>query len=403
LAKTNLTVFFSLLSLVLLPSVGYSYGANSLAFGLLLWTLVQISLNYHLIKKAVFFLLNTKLIYILIFITTHYFVVMIFNRDVYLINFDKFLVSLILINLIFITSFILNDNLRLIDNKSLNFILNSITYFYLFILVLSFLFISPFFPNNVKAVIFFSEPSHYALSVAPFFIYSVLQMNVSNARLILLLFLIMTLIIQNATLLIIITFGIIIHLFKTYKNLNFLILCALFIILLFSFIGIDFDYYLDRFIYSSDNYNMSLLVYLSGWERSLISIQDTLLFGVGFQQFGFEYLSGFFYDRLLIVGGNNLNIYDGASVGSKLVGEFGIFGIFFIMIYIFYFIKIFFGLFRKNLNSIDSLSIFYKASFLAFSFCIFIRGTGYFSELTLLFFSSVIYMFDKFYEIKSSK
>ena len=190
---------------------------------------------------------------------------------------------------------------------------------------------------------------------------------------------------------------------KTYKNINFFIICALFIILLFSFIGIDFDYYFDRFIYSSDNYNMSLLVYLSGWERALISIQNTLLFGVGFQQFGFDYLSGFFYDRLSIIGVNNLNIYDGASVGSKLVGEFGIFGIFFIMIYIFYFIKIFFELLRKNLNSIDSLNIFYKVSFLVFSFCIFIRGTGYFSELTLLFFTSIIYMLDKSYEIKSSK
>ena len=403
MAKTNLAVFFSLLSLVLFPSLGYSYGASSLAFGLLLWTLVQISLNYYLIKKAVFFILNTKLIYIFIFIIIHYFVVLIFNKDENLINFDKFLVSLLLVNLIFITSFILNDKLKIIDKKSLNLILNSITLFYLFILALSFLIRSPFFPNNLKAVVFFSEPSHYALSVAPFFIYSVLQMNVSNARLILLLFLIMTLIIQNATLLLIIIFGIIIHVLKTYKNINFFIICALFIILLFSFIGIDFDYYFDRFIYSSDNYNMSLLVYLSGWERALISIQNTLLFGVGFQQFGFDYLSGFFYDRLSIIGVNNLNIYDGASVGSKLVGEFGIFGIFFIMIYIFYFIKIFFELLRKNLNSIDSLNIFYKVSFLVFSFCIFIRGTGYFSELTLLFFTSIIYMLDKSYEIKSSK
>jgi hypothetical protein len=152
---------------------------------------------------------------------------------------------------------------------------------------------------------------------------------------------------------------------------------------------------------------MSLLVYLSGWERALNIIVDHSPLGVGFQQFGYEPIEGYFLSKLVSIGGEELNVYDGSTLGSKIIGEFGLVGLYFLSMYVYYFfIKILTILINPDKNT--SATVFFACVYLSFSVYLFVRGMGYFSELPFLFLTSLIYFISKdfiniFYEYQSKK
>ena len=172
-------------------------------------------------------------------------------------------------------------------------------------------------------------------------------------------------------------------------------------------LDLDITYYKERFIYDSNNLNMSLLVYLTGWERAFRIIIDHSPLGVGFQQFGYEPLRGYFLAKLVSVGGGGLNIYDGATLGSKIIGEFGFLGLFFLFMYVYYFFnKILTILINPEKNT--NVTIFFACVYLSFSIYLFVRGMGYFSELPFLFLTSLIFFINQdcqniLYENKSKK
>jgi len=147
---------------------------------------------------------------------------------------------------------------------------------------------------------------------------------------------------------------------------------------------------------------MSLLVYLSGWERAwkLLFLYSPL--GIGFQQFGYEPLQGLFFEKLSNLGAAGLNIYDGSTLGSKIIGEFGLIGILFLVLYLYYFFKNVFNIITNPIK-FNSITLFFACVYLSFSIYLFVRGMGFFSELPFLFLTAIIFFTDNNFNRKKVK
>ncbi len=405
----EVNLYLILISLCIFPSISYSEGASSLGLGLLIWSLILIIIYLKFTKSLIFIIIRNKIFYTIFFLLFFHFILtnIIIN---YAINIDKFLFSVASLPILVIASYSLIIKIMDINDQKLNSVLSFITFNFLLILISSFFWKSPFFIVNAKALIFFSEPSHLAVIFAPFLFYSILKLDEFKRRLLLVIVFISITIINNATFLIIFTIGIILYLMINFKSLKLaksLIFVILFSIILVFNVDIDFLYYKERLIYSSTNLNMSLLVYLAGWERALSIMVDYSPIGAGFQQFGYEPLKGYFFAKLVSVGGGGLNIYDGATLGSKIIGEFGLVGLYFLSMYVYYFFnKILTILINPEKNT--NVTIFFACVYLSFSIYLFVRGMGYFSELPFLFLSSLIFFMSKdfnniFYEYQSKK
>jgi hypothetical protein len=151
---------------------------------------------------------------------------------------------------------------------------------------------------------------------------------------------------------------------------------------------------LDRidgvFINNLETSNISSLVYLQGFQDSIENLLRTNGFGLGANMMGCSPLPDIpARDALYIVDPEMqyLNNSDGSFIASKVVSEFGIFGIAFLIIILLTFIKKFF-IFRKN-EAIFSIRFMQISIFFALLEIIFIRSTGYFSGTLILIFTII--------------
>ncbi len=238
-----------------------------------------------------------------------------------------------------------------------------------------------------KDMLFIREPSHYAILIIPLLIFVI--KNSKFKFLYLLPPIILTLLIQNTTLLV----GIIIAIFVTYRiNTRMFFSTILVFILIYSFLPPDYSffYFIDRFTfnYKSNISKLSVLVYLSGLERSYLSLLDSAFIGLGFNRMGLVGPEGYYQHILSSMGYGDLNLYDGGANSFKLIAELGIVGIFVLLIYLYYFAKSINIIKRTSLRPYQILLYSY---FLSYSIELFVRGVGYFS-FNLPFFLSSIYM-----------
>lgn len=240
-----------------------------------------------------------------------------------------------------------------------------------------------------KKTIFFSEPSHFALAILPFFLYKILsnKQTQSSNFIIVLAMVMIALFIENLTLLI----GILLSFFIISKFKYFLSLLS--ILVLFTVFSpiINLDYFLSRLTFSGEIRNLSILVFLSGWERALLNFQNTYGLGIGLNQLGYIGTLGDFQEILSNLGMAKLNLYDGGSTGSKLISELGLFGLFFVLIFLFFVFKFYF-LIRKYIIFLDSKDIFFLSVFIMFTIELFIRGVGFFSQTVFLCMASIFYI-----------
>jgi hypothetical protein len=241
-----------------------------------------------------------------------------------------------------------------------------------------------------KDMLFIREPSHYAILITPLLIFVI--KNSKFKFLYLLPLIILTLLIQSATLLV----GIIFAIFVTYRITTRMLFSAILVFILiygiysFSPFEYSFSYFIDRFTlsYKSKIANVSVLVYLSGLERSYLSLLDSAFIGLGFNRLGFVGPKGDYQDILSNMGLGDLNLYDGGANSFKLISELGIVGIFILLIYLYYFLKSI-NIMKKA--SLRPYQILLYSYFLAYFIELFVRGVGYFS-FNLPFFLSSIYM-----------
>jgi len=244
-----------------------------------------------------------------------------------------------------------------------------------------------------KNMLFIREPSHYAILITPLLIFVI--KNSKFKFLYLLPSIILTLLIQNTTLLV----GIILAIFVTHRIATRMLFSAILAFILiygiYSFLPFEysFSYFIDRFTlnYKSNTASVSVLVYLSGLERAYLSLLDSTFIGLGFNRLGFVGPKGYYQDVLSNMGLGDLNLYDGGANSFKLISELGVVGIFILLIYLYYFVK---SINIIKSTSLRSYQVLLYSYFLAYFIELFVRGVGYFS-FNLPFFLSSIYMIIK--------
>jgi hypothetical protein len=282
------------------------------------------------------------------------------------------------------SSFILASFLSIIDYKIQ-------TNFFIIIMVLflinglaSLTSLGGMFSLTGKPAFFFSEPSHFALALAPFFMFYI-QSRVLGWVFVLLFFLIWTIYEQNLTMLlvIILSCGI---------TFNFKLVLSFFAIF-FTLIILCFDsshlnYFIERLVLSSDSTNLSVLSFLQGWQNAIITLNDTNYLGVGFQQLGIASSFGDITLKIHEIYGRDLNLYDGSCLATKFISEFGLFGLTLVIYLTVRAIKSYFYI--RTENSIAFVKFTHCVN-ISFMVELFMRGCGYFASGFFIY--STCYLF----------
>ena len=243
--------------------------------------------------------------------------------------------------------------------------------------------------RSSRNMFIFNEPSHYAICLVPFLFYAAYtSKRERNVILYILSGVGFALILKSLTLLV----GCLMIIFLCYGQ-RLLKLFFLITVAAAMAIFLDLDYFSQRLNMSTDNNNLSTLVFLSGWERAYLSFTETYGFGLGFNQLGIVGPQGELQPLIqtLTDGVSRLNVRDGGSTGSKLIAETGLLGLVLLMFYFFSSINILKQLIKRRLKSFKD--IFFCGVFLIFSIELFVRGMGYFSILSFLFLSSIYWIY----------
>jgi hypothetical protein len=239
-----------------------------------------------------------------------------------------------------------------------------------------------------KPVIFFSEPSHFNLAYLPLLIFTLAMTTRVRQLLLIGIALFLALKLQNLTMLV----GTLGASCLVLRRLQLFIFLGVGVLVL-GFVALDLSYFVDRLALSADSDNLSTLVYLQGWQRAGLNLQETWGLGVGFQQFGIVGSLGDLASRIVEIAGAPLNLYDGGSTGSKLIAELGTMGIVAIAIFMAVAVRGV-GFIRISLRlpvaQRDVKSIFFYSFVVAYIGELFIRGTGYLSSSGFLILTAFI-------------
>ena len=260
-----------------------------------------------------------------------------------------------------------------INNIILIFFINSL---------LGLLKIDLFSIGSSKPVGFFSEPSIFAITLAPFLAYHMIS-KANWYKFYWVYFFIWSLLIQSLTTLIVCFFTIIFII--SLRNL------ALFCMLT-TFILVKFDYFISRINITSSSDNLSALVFLQGWQMAFNYFIQTNGIGVGLNNFGINYSGGEIQNKIFEqFSFEGINLLDGGSIGPKLIGEFGLVGLFLLGVFLY---KAFYAFIRLRQISRSNLnvapSIFFTCVIFTGFIELFFRGFGYF---TPTFFMLIVALF----------
>ena len=240
----------------------------------------------------------------------------------------------------------------------------------------------------VKPVIVFSEPSLFSMAYAPTLLFALVTTTRVRQLWMLLLGLALALKLQNLTLLVdVVGAGCLV----LRRGQIYILLAVVWSIA--SFVLLDFSYFAQRLALSADSDNLSTLVYLQGWQRAALNLRETDGLGVGFQQFGVVGSLGDVLEKIIRITGSALNLYDGGSTGSKLIGELGVVGIILMALYLRVVLR---GiiLLRRAQRLVSGLRdrrrLFFYSFIVAYVSELFVRGNGYLSCSDMLVMASLI-------------
>ncbi len=243
--------------------------------------------------------------------------------------------------------------------------------------------------NPSKGLILFKEPSHFALMYLPFLLYiSYISRGLGRFFYPLVGFFI-AFSVQNLTL--VVGLLLLVFILADLKRLMAMGSLLLVVLLLVSNVQDYLGYYLDRLDFSGNSQNLSVLVYLSGFERAYLSVVESFGGGVGFQQMGIVGPEGNVMERIVQIVGVKLNHNDGGFLASKVVTEFGAVGLFFIFVFACVFVRSLFLL--KFAERMGQVRIFLSCVFVMFAVELFVRGTGYFTPTIFMFLVSLYAFF----------
>ncbi len=395
-------VFIIIFNFILLDVYAKILKSSSPAIGLFIAILFFIFILFAL-SRYFYLSINTKYFFIvlilIIFICLHFFIAtLIFkNINLYKFSFSLFFLFVILIISGFFVIFFVKIKKKYLDKiMEIVFWILAIIGFLSIILIR--LKIAKYFSSDPKFMIFFSEPSHYVLTFLPFLFYNIYVHK--NKFLYLFISFLIALSVRNATL-IVGTFLIIFTFYSFKKTIAIMFILILFFLFLDSIENFKLSHYFFSRIMLNSN-NISVLVFLSGWNRAFLSLLESYGWGLGFQQFGFVGHVGYYQHLLSAISPalSKLNLYDGGTIGSKFIAEFGIFGIIMLIIYLKIWIGYLLKLRRYNINS--NIELFFISFYFMYIIDIFIRGMNYFDFPTFMLLSSIYFLLYKNFNYKKS-
>ncbi len=236
-----------------------------------------------------------------------------------------------------------------------------------------------------KSMVFFSEPSAFALIFLPFFSFALFYARGTTTIIIFIVSFSIALAVQNLTLLVGLVFCVI-----ALKKVRILPFAVAFCLMLFvwTFYQFTYDYtYFSSLLSFANSTNFSVLVYLSGLERAFLNFTESLGLGTGFQQMGYNGVVGESQKVLESLGAGHLNLYDGSFIASKFISEFGLIGLIFCILFTLKFIKSFISFNSKK--SYSAQHVLAYCFLLSFIIPLFIRGAGYLNPYVFMMLSSM--------------
>lgn len=362
-------LFFLIIAISVFPSFLYvSLGLPSLFIGFVTVLLVG-TVRFCLISK--FFSRNSVSLLFFVLLT----LVLSLILNYYKLGF-KSVGSVFVIVLILFLAELLS---KAVDENVAGFVkvLNKVFYLLLFFgLVSIFYKIESFnYINYPKSIFTFYEPSHYAITIGPLFILTMLTTKV-NKMTVSLLFLMVGGVSQNLTILVFWLIGSWLVIESKRMKLTFIVLTSLSIFYFITFHTLEATYYIERLTFNKEVSNLSMLVYMQGWDEMRKALIDSNFLGLGFQMAGSNSPSE---TALIIINiiGSDKNRVDGGFLAAKLVIEFGIFGIIFLLAYCIEFIRSYF--YVINNRGIITYNYLYSILILSLFVELFFRGQGYFT------------------------
>ncbi|PTQ58294.1 hypothetical protein C8J26_3894 [Sphingomonas aurantiaca] len=241
-----------------------------------------------------------------------------------------------------------------------------------------------------KAIFPFTEHSHFALVFTPLLLDGCVRARGWRRSVWLVVGLLIALLLQNLTVLI----GFALVALITAPLWQIVILT---IVIAGAALSMDLTYYLSRLDLSADTTNLSALVYIQGYEFMIDSFDLTSGWGMGFQQLSVIPMKSLASNVIYaITRGDSLNVYDGGFGVSKIVSEFGVFGIGMTLYFAVLASRLALRLRKAALGkAAPNLSMIAPYSFIVgFAVEMFVRGVGYFSGT--VFMLVVAYLFLEF-------
>ncbi|MBE0471041.1 MAG: hypothetical protein IBX55_16220 [Methyloprofundus sp.] len=397
----KIVLSFAFLSLLLMPSFFYVvFAFPSMSFGLFVACIAVILVSLKLdisfsTKKIVSFL------FLLIFIVIYQF----FTFYVENFPFDhRTIASMVFLLILIFSALIFGGYLFQYQSKTFFNVLPFLVFFSILIGFFAIFFEQSFLGYELyaKSVFPFAEPSHYAITLGPILFASGLLLSLKYRVLILVSFICLGVLLPSLVMMLF-----------SFLMMFFFFKCSIFKKAVFIFIGLFFfyflffieegAYFLERITFSSESKNLTALVYMQGWSDMFESLEASSFLGVGFQNMGIL-PPGYYGDLIYSLAGEFKNRNDGGFLAAKLISEFGVLGMLFIIFYIRLFLSSIKLLIRWiNTASIDQnaqlskLSIFASGIIVGFFVELFARGSGYFTSgvFMLLMSSFILYKFYK--------
>jgi hypothetical protein len=254
-----------------------------------------------------------------------------------------------------------------------------------------------------KPVFPFSEQSHFALTIGVIVLALISVSKPVTATFYVFFITLLAVIFPNLTLLVFSFLGVLILILRFNWQLMIasLFVGGILVAFLGSFDLIEIEYFSSRLSVTEAN-NLTTLVWIQGWLLAYLNFFQTHGIGLGVQSLGltttvFPETSSLIY----AISGKINNATDGGFLASKIISEFGVFGVGLTVFYLFWLIGYLFEVNRfsnysKSLERNDDFNLKAMAGGVVFAFLVeyFFRGYGYFSPTAILVLSFVLYLVD---------
>lgn len=390
-SKEELNLLFAFFIVIFLPSSLMVFlGLNSLNLGLLIASFYLIIVNL-VYSNTIRFSNNALLLFLIIF------GLIFFNSIFNLLshNYFKPVLSLSFLLIIFAGYSLA----CLVSKISYLALLNIVKWVFLTLSVLAILSLIGVEPSSYslleKPIFPFKEQSHFSLIFGLFLFPLVI---ISTRKIAISLFMwgfFLAITLPNLTLLVFVIVAGGAALLKdksTLKIAFWLVVLSLLSVFLLKEI-LKIEYFYSRLSFE-DTSNLTVLVYIQGWELIIKTFTDFEFLGIGFQMLGFDksVLPPTSY-VINEVAGSFLNISDGGFLAAKIITEFGFIGFFIVLYFLFGNLLYLFNGFTlpTNLSGSSDLHLNFRLMKLfsfAFMIEVFFRGYGYFSPALLFVIST---------------